>query len=440
MSLELVIETTPFGPRAALLEGGRLVEIGLVDAALGAPCGQVVLGRVRAVDRDLDAAFVDCGLAEDGWLGARDARLLPGRATDTPLARRLHEGQAVVVQVRREAQGGKGPRLTADIGLVGPCLVYRPRRPGRGLSERRAARTAGAAELGAEAERLQRLWRALERKAAAAQPPAVLHGPSDPVAWLLADQLGADPARILVADRATLVRARGYLETWRPTLLERLEHLPDAFAASGAAEQLAAALDPVVPLAGGGALTIQPTAALTAIDVDGAGRGALEVDLAAAGEIPRQLRLRQLGGTIVVDFVDLADRSDRQRLVRTLRAALADDPTPTEVFPMSPLGLVEISRRRSGPALAERLGRSCPACAGSGLLPSLQQACEELMRELADQPTARQSARVAPDLHVYLTGAAAGAWQAFGQRLGTAPGLQSDALLAPGGYRVEAAR
>ena len=149
-SRELLIEATPFGPRAALLEGGRLLEIGLADAAGGAR-GRVLLGRVRAIDRDLDAAFVDCGLAEDGWLGARDARLLSGRARDAPIGRQLHEGQAVLVQVRRAAQGGKGPRLTGDVALAGPCLVYRPRRPGTGLSERPAARRASAAELRAEA-------------------------------------------------------------------------------------------------------------------------------------------------------------------------------------------------------------------------------------------------------------------------------------------------
>jgi ribonuclease E/ribonuclease G len=439
MSRELVIEATPFGLRAALLEDGRLLEIS--EAASGeAPRGAVVLGRVRTIDRALDAAFVDCGSAEDGWLGARDARLLSGGARGAPIDRQLREGQAVVVQVRREAQGGKGPRLTGDVALSGPCLVWRPRRPGAGLAERPAAKGAGAAELAAEAERLRRLWQTIEDRAQAARPPALLHGPDDPVAWLLAEQLGAAPERILIADPATLVRARGYLETWRPALLERLEHLPDALAASGAEEQLAAALEPVVPLSGGGALTIQPTAALTAIDVDGGGRRPLEVDLAAAAEVARQLRLRQLGGTIVVDFVDLAGARERERLAQALRRALADDPTPAEVFPMSPLGLVEISRQRRGPSLAERFGRSCPACGGGGLVPSVRRCCENLMRELAERPPARLCARVAPDLHAYLNGAAAAAWQAFGERQGTAPALQSDALLAPGDYRLEEVR
>ncbi|MCC2663934.1 MAG: ribonuclease [Geminicoccaceae bacterium] len=436
LSRELVIEPTPFGARAGLLEGGRLIGVSIADADAFPARGQIFFGRVRVVDHDLDAAFVDCGLGEDGYLSARDARVLSGQARGAPIGRQLHEGQAVLVQVRRDPQGGKGPRLTADLALAGPCLVFRPRQAGLGLSERRAARGATAAELSAEAERLRHLWQTIEAKAGDARAPARLHGETEPVQWLLGEHLGDGPDRILLADQAALVRARGYLAEWRPSLLDRLEHL-DAFAASGAGEQLAAALEPVVELAGGGRLIIQATAALTAIDVDGAGRRPLEVDIEAAAEVARQLRLRRLGGTIVVDFVDLAAKGDRARLLATLRAALADDPAPVRVWPTSPLGLVELSRKRSGPSLAEQLGRSCPCCAGSGLLPGLRGRSEELMRDLAGRPPARVSAAVAPDLHAYLTGAAATAWKSFAERQGRAPALRADAALAPGGYRIQ---
>jgi Ribonuclease G/E len=439
MSRELVIEPTPFGARAGLLEGGRLIEVSIIDADAVPVRGQIFLGRVRAIDHGLDAAFVDCGLSEDGYLSARDARMLSGQGRGAPIGRQLHEGQAVLVQGRRDPQGGKGPRLTVDVALAGPCLVFRPRQAGAGLSERPAARGASDVELREEAERLRRLWQAIEAGAGDARPPARLHGETEPVQWLLAEHLGDDPDCIIVADQAALVRARGYLAEWRPSLLDRLKHLPDAFAASGAGEQLAAALEPVVALAGGGRLIIQATAALTAIDVDGGGRRPLEVDLEAAAEIVRQLRLRRLGGTIVVDFVDLAAKHDRARLLATLRAVLADDPAPVRVWPMSPLGLVELSRKRSGPSLAEQLGRSCPCCAGSGLLPGVRRRSEELMRDLAGRPPGRVSAAVAPDLHAYLTGAAATAWKAFAEREGRAPALRVDASLAPGGYRIEEA-
>lgn len=437
MSFELVIEPTPFGLRAGLLAAGRLFEVSLVDADAMPIRGQVWLGRVRAIDHDLDAAFVDYGLGEDGWLAARDVPLASDQMRGTPIGQRLHEGQGVIVQVRRDPQGGKGARLTGDVALTGSCLIYRPHRSEGGQFELRPAAGATEDELRADAERLRELWQATLANAEAARPPARLHGPADPIQWVLAEHLGAGPERILVADPALLARARAYLADWRPALQERLELVPDAFAASGADEQLAAALEPVVPLTGGGSLTIQPTAALTAIDVDGGGRRPLEVDLEAAVEIARQLRLRQLGGTIVVDFVDLGGKRDRARLFSAVRAALADDPLPVQAFPMSPLGLVEISRQRVGPSLAEQLGRACPSCAGSGRVPSLRGQSDALMQDLAGRAPGRLSAALAPDLHGYLTGSAASVWTAFCQRLGRAPTLKLDPALPAGDYRIK---
>ena len=198
--------------------------------------------------------------------------------------------------------------------MTGPCLVYRPHRPEGGQFEFRAAAGASEDELRAEALRLRELWQGIVARAGELRAPARLQGAGDPVQWVLAEHLGAGPERILVADAAVLARVRRYLADWRPALQDRLELMPDAFVATGAEEQLAAALEPVVALAGGGSLIIEPTAALTAIDVDGGGRRPLEVDLEAAVEVARQLRLRQLGGTIVVDFVDLAGKRDRARL------------------------------------------------------------------------------------------------------------------------------
>jgi Ribonuclease G/E len=440
MSLELVIEPTPFGMRAGLLESGRLVEVSVLDADAMPVAGQIWLGRVRAVDHDLDAAFVDCGLDQDGWLATRDAPLEPGQARGTPIGQRVHEGQALIVQGRRDPQGGKGARLRSEVALAGPCLVYHPQRPGDGFSQRPAGAGAGEAELGAEAERLRALWQAVLARAREVSAPARLHGPAEPVHWILLEHLGADPERILISDAAVLARARGWLAEWRPSRLDRLELAPDAFAASGAEEQLAAALEPVVALAGGGALIIEPTAAVTAIDVNGGGRRPLEVNLEAAGEIARQLRLRRLGGTIVVDFVDLAGKRDRARLFSAVRAALAADPVPVRAFAISPLGLVEISRQRVGPSLAERLGRTCPSCEGSGRLPNLRWQSEALMRALGTRAPGRLTADLAPDLHAYLNGSAAAIWAAFGERQGWLPALRVAPRLASGGWSIEEGR
>jgi Rne/Rng family ribonuclease len=191
-----------------------------------------------------------------------------------------------------------------------------------------------------------------------------------------------------------------------------------------------------VPLAGGGSLTIQATAALTAIDVNGGGRRALEANLAAAPEIARQLRLRRIGGTVVVDFIDLPAGTARARVVDALRAALADDPEPVQVFPMSRFGLVEIGRRRSGPSLAEMLGRRCPTCAGAGTLPALRRRAEQLSQEVVRLGPARLRVHAAPDLHDFLKGAGSDGWRALVERRAGALGLEVDPALPPGGHRI----
>jgi ribonuclease G len=197
------------------------------------------------------------------------------------------------------------------------------------------------------------------------------------------------------------------------------------------------ALQPHVALEGGGSLIIQPTAALTVIDVNGGGRRPLDANLAAVPEIARQLRLRRIGGTVVVDFVDLSSRPARGRVIDALRAAVADDPEPVQAFPMSRFGLVEISRKRSGPTLAEMLGRPCGVCEGTGIVSSLRWRARSLMRELAARPPARLEVHVAPDLHDYLSGTGSVGWQTFAARYVGGVALEVDRSLVPGSHRIE---
>jgi ribonuclease G len=461
VSAELVIERSPFGLTAALLEDGRLAEVDLLDQAAEDVRGQIRLGRVRRVECDLGAAFVDCGLPADAWLGARDARFAVGAGRDVPIERMLGEGQGILVQVRRGSVGGKAPQVSGDVALAGTCLVLRPRRadvalsarlartptaaaqraraarlfPGIGLVLRRSAAHASDAELLAELARLRERWQGIEAAASATTPPARLHA-EDPLQRLLLDHLAPELERIVVGDQATLVRARTWLEEWQPAMADRLVSLPDPFEATGVADQLEEALRPEVPLAGGGSLIIEATAALTAIDVNGGGRRALEANLAAAPEIARQLRLRRIGGTVVVDFIDPPARTARARVVDALRAALAEDPEPVQVFPMSRFGLVEISRRRSGPSLAEMLGRRCPTCEGAGTLPGLRRRAEQLIQELGRRGPARLRVHAAPDLHHFLTGAGNTGWRAVAESPGGALVLEADRALAPGDHRI----
>ena len=464
MSLELALDTTPFGATLALLEDGRLVEVDVADRRAGTVRGQVFLGRVRAIDATLDAAFVDCGLERPAWLSARDATFASGCPRGTPIGRQLHEGQAVLVQGSREPQGDKGARVTGEIALAGLFLVHQPRRAEAGISVRlrrsaaaraerarakrlfpdggfmlrSAARAADDAVLLAEAARLRALWRDIEARAATGRPPVRLHGADDPCLRLVRERLSPHLSRIVVDDAAAMARVRAMLEAIAPQLADRLELLPDAFERIGAREQIEAALLPEAPLPRGGSLRIEPTAALTAIDVDGAGRWALDTDLEAAREIARQLRLRRIGGTVVVDFIDLPAPRDRARLRAGLETALADDPAAVQVSPMSTLGLVQISRQRIGPSLAELLGRSCPACAGSGRLPALRRQAEALMRERA-AAIGRPRVVLAGDLSAYLRTEAAGAWSGWLARQGRAPAVEVAPDMAPGTWRIEEA-
>jgi ribonuclease G len=178
---------------------------------------------------------------------------------------------------------------------------------------------------------------------------------------------------------------------------------------------------------------VEPTAACVAIDVDGEGRAALEVDIDAAFEIARLVRLRNLGGTIIVDFVDLPVRAQQQRLEAAIKKAFRDDPLPADVFPMSPLGVVQISRARRGRSLDALLARQCPCCDGAGHVPSLRAAAEGMIAELRRAAVPHQAVRLAPDLAAYLDGPAAVAWRSRKDRLN----VTVDAGLAAGGYVLE---
>jgi Rne/Rng family ribonuclease len=377
MTRTLVLDRVAAGVRIGLLEDDRLIEVDLADPDPAAP-GAICLGRVRSIAHELDGAFVDCGLGADAFLNARDARALSGASRSAGIAGQVSEGQAVLVQVRRQAGGGKGPRVTTDIALPGLLLLHRPLArsnqaggqeradalfPGGGFSLRPAALHATDQELLDAAECLRRSFAGIETRAGTSRPPALLVAPPEPLHRLLLDHFSPELERFVFGDQALLIAARRWLERSWPRWLEssarRLEYLPQAFEASGAAEQLDEALGREVALPGGGSLIIEPTAALTAIDVNGAGQP-LEVDLAAAREVARQLRLRRIGGLVVIDFVDLEGKRDRARLDAALRQAFADDPATVQLYPMSPLGLVELSRQRLGPSLAERLGSTSP--------------------------------------------------------------------------------
>ncbi len=456
----LVVEATGFGVRGALLDGDRLIEIVDADAGGEQVAEAFFWGQVRSVDRPLNAAFLDIGLDRPALLAAKDARFAAGRSERARIAELVREGDRLIVQGVREAAEDKGARVTTDLKLVGFHLIWRPHEigpplgpargaerealrrrgeslfPGRAVSLRKHAAKVEDAVLRAELERLEARWRALRAEAAARRRPGRLGADEHPLERLLRTVLDPELRRVEVADPELLARARTLLEgPLAPHGIElvRLDPGRGAFEQTGVAAELERVLAREIALPGGGRLVVEPTAALVAVDVDGGNRPPLEVDLEAAREIARILRLRNLGGIVVVDFVDLASRNERQRLEQALQRAFRDDPAPVQIHPMTPSGLVEIGRARRGRSLDQLLTRPCPACVGSGRIPSLRAAAEALWAELRRAPARRLT--LAPDLARYLDGEAGQLLAPWRQELAIAV----EASLPPGGFRIEAA-
>ena len=407
--LELLVDRDGPLTRAAVLADGRLTDLHIDHADRPSLLGAVILGRVERIATGLNGAFIDLGGGLSGLLPAADVRR-PVLDDDSPQTRShprpgskpaaigalLRTGQPVVVQVKADAAGAKGPSLTMDITLPGRFLVHAPlgrdisvsKRLGSGPERAALARRieglatgagwiirAGAAQvpdelLAAESEALHLQWRAIRDDARAGSAPRVLHpGPDAPTRALI-EQGAAAPDSIIVDDPAPaggiavgegplLSGLRGWCDRHAPDLLPRLtahrasQRLFDLRDLDSAIAEL---LDVRVPLPLGGSLVIERTEALTVVDVNAGERGnPVDVNLDAAAEIARQLRLRNVGGIVVVDFVNMRGRGDAERVLAALSHAVESDPVQTQVYGMSKLGLVELTRARRGTPLAALL-------------------------------------------------------------------------------------
>lgn len=399
MTIELVVDRLDGLLAMAILEDGRLVDLWTRDIGGDAVEDRLFLVRVIGIEPAVDGAFLDYGAAQAGFIAGKDARHRRQLSKKVSIRHALEAGDWLIVQGLRDSDGAKGARFTTDLRLPGPNLVYRPYSveitAGRGvrtadrealvergrrlrdgaalaggLTLRRAAAAGSDSTLAAELAELAQSWAQLERlpRAPGRRPGAWSFGPS-PLARLVWRALELAPVRLVVADDALKAEVRRLLEVLPEAVRPRLEALDgrrSAFAATGVDAALAEALGREVPLPGGGRLIIEETAACVAIDVDGGGRPAFDVDLAAATKLGPLVRLRNLGGTLVVDFVDLPARQQRQRLDEALKRSFKADPLPVQIYPMSPLGIVQISRARRGGQPLRAAGRLCPRCGGSG--------------------------------------------------------------------------
>ena len=386
---------------AAVLSDERVDE--LIVAQGRYQIGDVYLGTVENVLPGIDAAFVNIGESEkNGFIHVTDLgplRLKKGSAGITEL---LEPRQKVLVQVMKEPTGTKGPRLTGNLALPGRYLVLQPhglgvnisrrisaeaernrlralgvliKPPGAGLLIRTEAEGISEELLIDDLEALLRQWEAIQQAAETAVPPVLLNRDEDFIHRILRDHMGPDLGRVVVDDPAAVSRVGSFLGTDHGNVLveahEEPAELLDHYKINSAIRD---ALKPRVDLPSGGYVIIEPTEALTVIDVNSgsftrsanARETVLWTNVEAAIEIARQLKLRNIGGVIIIDFIDMDSRRDQLQLLEHFTTATGDDSARPQIAQLTELGLVELTRKRQGQNIYELFGRACPSCGGLG--------------------------------------------------------------------------
>jgi ribonuclease E len=397
----------------AVLEGRSLVEhyVGSLDPDDTAIDGNIYLGKVQNVLPGMEAAFVDIGTPKNGVLYRGDVAFDPSDVEEShpKIERLLRNGQAALVQVTKNPIGAKGARLTQEVSLAGRFVVMVPGEPetygiskrlpdderrrlrraleglrpkDAGLIVRTAAEGATEAELARDVERLRAQWDQISKLSSRSKAPQLLYQEPPLVVRVIREEFTKEYRGIVIDDPELHEQVRGYVEAMAPELADRIELYDEAeeglplYERFHIQEQLLKALDRKVWLPSGGSLIIERTEALTVIDVNtgkNVGKSNLEEtvyrnNLEAADEVARQLRLRDIGGIIVIDFIDMEIRKNREDVMRVFREALARDKTRTQVFDISDLGLVEMTRKRISEGLVETFSRTCDTCQGRGFL------------------------------------------------------------------------
>ena len=421
MSEEILINVTPQETRVALVENGVLQELHIERARSRGSVGNIYKGRVARILPGMQAAFVDIGQERTAFLHVSDLLNDNGTAA-TPIHVRLREGEEVVVQVMKDPLGTKGARLTMQLTLPARYLVYMPYTKHIGISQKigddtererlrnlvRAAREAGdeggyilrtlaetvtEEEIQKDIRYLRRRWTACEESIRAAQPGEAIHEELPLALRAMRDLVRDEMEKIRIDSQEFFGKAREFAQEFIPEVYERIEHYPGErpiFDLYSVEDEIQRALARKVMLKSGGHLVIDQTEALTTIDVNTGtfvGKHNLEetlfkTNLEAAQAIARQLRLRNLGGIILVDFIDMEDAEHKRQVLRALEKALARDRTKVTVSDMSPLGLVELTRKRTRESLEHVLCQPCPVCQGRGVLKTPQTVCYEIFREI----------------------------------------------------------
>jgi len=430
MSEEILVNVTPQETRVAVLASGQVQELVVERADGRGLVGNIYMGKVARVLPGMQSAFVDIGLERAAFLhvadlrggrsagGGENGKAEPGK----PIEKLLAEGQPVMVQVLKDPIGSKGARLTTQLSVAGRLLVYLPQDPHIGVSQRiedeagRAAlrerlkgllpadekggfimRTlaegASGDELRADVDYLRNLWRDIGERSLGAQPPKLLYQDLSLAQRVLRDMVSGGTAAVRVDSRENHQKLDAFAAAYMPKLRAKLEHYTGErplFELYNVEAEIEKALARRVDLKSGGTLVIDQTEAMTTVDVNTGGfvgqrnfdDTVFKTNLEAAQAIARQLRLRNLGGIIVVDFIDMDSEEHRAAVLEEFRKALARDRTRVTVSGFTALGLVEMTRKRTRESLAHVLCEPCAACGGRGELKTARTVCYEVLREI----------------------------------------------------------
>src|SRR5947207_1295031 len=413
----MCVHVRPHATQIAVLEGRSLIEfyVSRPQDDVAQIHGNIYLGRVQNVLPGMEAAFVDIGTPKNAVLyrgdvhfDADDVEAPKGKQSNLRIEQMLRAKQTIICQVTKNPIGAKGARVTQEVSLPGRFVVLIPNSTTYGISKRlsdderkrlrtildkvkpkqhgvivrTAAENVTTEEIERDVLRLLRQWEQIDALAKRSQAPALLYREPDMAVRVIREEFNNEYRGVVIDDRSLYEDVRDYVASISPALADRVEYYDPSdeplpvFERFHVHEQLHKGLDRKVWLPSGGSLIIEHTEALTVIDVNtgkNVGTSSLEEtvfrnNLEAAEEVARQLRLRDIGGIIVIDFIDMEIKKNREEVLRVFKAALARDKTRTQVFEISELGLVEMTRKRVSEGLGESFSMECPTCAGRGIV------------------------------------------------------------------------
>ncbi|PRC92817.1 ribonuclease G [Solimicrobium silvestre] len=424
MSENILINITPQETRVALIFQGAVQELHIERTMSLGLVGNIYLGKVVRVLPGMQSAFIDIGLERAAFLHVADIwdSRANENATPTPIEKLLFDGQAITVQVIKDPIGTKGARLSTQISIAGRMLVFLPQDSHIGISQkigneagremlrtmvqnllgpnekggfivRTMAEDATEAELQMDVEYLRKTWASICMLAKSKPPTSLLHQDLNLAQRVLRDFVNIETDSIQIDSRENYQKLFEFAENYTPSVIPKLTHYTGErplFDLYGVEEEIQRALGRRVDLKSGGYLIVDQTEAMTTIDVNTgsfvAGRNfadtIFKTNLEAAHAIARQLRLRNLGGMIILDLIDMDNQEHKTAVLTELNKAFARDRTKLSASGFSALGLVEVTRKRTRESLAHILCETCPACSGKGQVKTARTICYEILREL----------------------------------------------------------